>query len=112
MTAIMLQDETINRVTAAYIDDIYINEDIASLAHVKGHFTRFGLMCKDPECLENSAWVLVLQVEDGSAIPEILDVITRWNVFSMCRKLVGYFPACGWLCVAMVVIKHTVNAVT
>lgn len=49
MAAIMSQDMTINRATFVYIDDLYINDDIALVVRVKGHFARFGLTCKNPE---------------------------------------------------------------
>lgn len=47
-----MQDETIN-VTFSYIDDMRINEEILSAALMKAHFTYFGLICRNPEHLEN-----------------------------------------------------------
>lgn len=59
ITAIMLQDKTINRATSAYM---MIKEDKVLATCVKKHFIRFGLTCKDLEQLENGAQVLGLQI--------------------------------------------------
>ena len=39
-------------------------------------------------------------------------VITRWNIFSLCGKLVGHLPVGGWLSVAVVFIKQRASDVT
>ena len=39
-------------------------------------------------------------------------VVTRQNVFSLCRKLVGHLPVGGWLHVAVVFIKRRASDVT
>ena len=39
-----------------------------------------------------------LQWKWGSMVLGIPGVLTRWIIFSLCRKLVGYLPVCGWLC--------------
>ena len=46
-----------------YIDDIYINENVASSLHVRAKLAKFSLICKDPEHLENGVQVLGLEVQ-------------------------------------------------
>ena len=91
---------------SAYIDDIYINEDVMPVTHVREHLARFGLECKDPERLEDGTRVLGLAVamehgklqwKQGSMVPDTPDIVMQWAVFSLCRRLVGHFPVCGWL---------------
>ena len=45
-------------------------------------------------------------------IPDMPRVVTRQNVFSLCRKLVGHLPVGGWLHVAVVFIKRRASDVT
>ncbi len=83
---------------SAYIDDIYVNDDIVSSLHVKAKLVQFGLIFKEPERLEDGARVLGLDVhgKQGSfrwrhraVLPEVRDVLTRRGVFSLCGILVG-----------------------
>ena len=48
----------------------------------------------------------------GSKILEIPDGLTHRHIFSLCRKLVGHFPVCRWLRVAVAFIKCLAIAVT
>lgn len=82
---------------------------------------QFGLVCKNPELIENGAQVLGLEVwkdqdkllwRQGTAVPEIPNIITQQTIFSLCGKLVGHLPVCRWLHVAMVVIKCRASMVT
>ena len=118
--AIISQDHTIKNATSAYVDDILLNESLVPASRVQ-HFLDYGLVSKDPVRLRDGARVLGLQVWEkdgflqwkrGSQIPEIPDGLTRWHVFSLCGKLVGHFPVCGWLRVAIAFIKHLATAVT
>ena len=47
------QDETINRATSAYIENIFINKDMASVESMRKHLELYGLTGKDPEKLLN-----------------------------------------------------------
>ena len=95
--------------TGHYIDDIWVNEDVAPAEVVKSHLARYGLIGKDPEPLED-ARVLGLRVykgEDGSSRwkrdgqePLIGDKMTKRELFSWCGKLVGHYPVAGWLRIA------------
>ena len=63
LKAVLAQDETINREMLAYINDIFINKDVASVKSVRKHLELNGLITrKDPEKLQNSARVLGLEV--------------------------------------------------
>ncbi len=48
----------------------------------------------------------------GTAVPEVPDVFTRRAVFSLCGKLVGHLPVCGWTRAATGTIKRRTSAVT
>ena len=116
--AILTKDKHIQWATSSYIDDVYVDE---SIVPVKEHLCSFGLLSKEPERLQDGAQVLVLQVlgEDnslywrrGNKIPDMPHVIMRWNVFSLCSKLVGHLPIGGWLRVAVVFIKRRASGIT
>ena len=49
------------RIPCQHINDIYFNESLVSITHVREHLSTYGL-CKDPERLENETKVLGLQV--------------------------------------------------
>ena len=98
----------------SYIDDIFVNEGILSAQAVKEHFESFGLTCKEPECLRDGAKVLGLRMrgsEEGLCWRRDGDVlgvpsnVTHRSVFSVCGKLVGHYPVCGWFRVAVAAIK-------
>ena len=106
--------------TSAYIDDIFINEDIVKANHLKAHLQRFGLTSKPPEQLVGGTLVLGLRVwgEDGglfwkdNEIADLSNELTRRSVFSYCGKLDGHYPVYGWLRVANAFIKRRANDVT
>ena len=45
-------------------------------------------------------------------VPDAPNIVTRQAVFSLCGRLVGHFPVCGWLCVACEVLKRRASSVT
>ena len=121
LTTVLKQDETVDRATSAYLDDIMVNEDIASVASVESHLLQFGLECKPAERVADGARVLGLYVwgergelhwKRNNAFGEIADVLTRRSVFSFCGKLIGHLPVCGWLRVATAFIKRRANSLT
>ena len=118
---VLSRSAQIHKATSSYIDDIFVNEDVATSARVKEHLATFGLACKAPEPLKTGTKVLGLEVRSeagklhwkrGSDVPEMPPVLTRRKVFSVCGKLVGHFPVCGWLRVATAFIKRHANTVT
>ena len=56
------QEEAMGCTSFAYVNDIYINEDVLPVTCVTEHLAQFGLKCKDLERLEDSTWVLGLAV--------------------------------------------------
>ena len=66
LTAVLKQDETVDRATSAYLDDIMVNEDIASVASVESHLLQFGLECKPAKRVADGARVLGLYVWGGA----------------------------------------------
>ena len=60
--AILTKDKRIQRATSAYIDDVYVDENIVPAACMKEHLYSFGLLSKKPERLQDDARVLGLQV--------------------------------------------------
>ena len=94
--------------TDNYIDDIVVDETIVSADFVKSHLENFGLRSKPVETLAVSR-VLGLQIEEsesglkwsrGNDLPCLspeAEELSRSDFFSVCGKLVGHYPVCGWL---------------
>ncbi len=47
INAVLSQQETIKEGTSAYLDDIYVNEDVVSSSRVRSQLAKFGLICKN-----------------------------------------------------------------
>ena len=62
LTAVLAQDETVDRATSSYLDDIFVNEDVVSVQCVENHLLRYGLECKPAERVADGARVLGLEV--------------------------------------------------
>ena len=41
LTAVLTQDETVDRATSSYLDDIFVNEDVVSVQCVEDHLLRY-----------------------------------------------------------------------
>ncbi len=61
--AILSKDDAIRQATLANIDEVFINENIASATRVRQQLAKFGLAIKELERLQNSAQVLSLTVQ-------------------------------------------------
>ena len=118
---VMAQDEIIQGATSSYIDDIFVNESACTAARVRVHLLHFGLTCKDPEWLRDGTRVLGLRVMEkhgkfqwcrGGELPMLPDVLTRRSIFSLCGKLTGHLPVCGWLRVATAFVRWRANSMT
>ena len=59
---VMAQEKTIQGSTSSYIDDIFVNESVCTVARVRDHLLQFGLTCKDLERLRDGTRVLGLRV--------------------------------------------------
>ena len=106
------KDDAVRQATSAYIDDVFINEDIVSATRVKQYLANFGLKSKEPERLQNGAQVLGLTVREGNEVQTVPQVLTRRSVFSFCEKLLGPFAGVKWLRVAASFIKRRATNVT
>ena len=96
-----------------------IDFNVVSAQVVKGHLLKFELITKPSENL-NSTKVLGLQTYEKKGVvywrqtelkKEInlsnLNSMTKWQVFSLCGKLVGHYPVAGWLRVACSFVKSS-----
>ena len=119
--AVIGQDETVSSTTSSYVDDIFVNKSVCSAAQMKTHLERFGLTCKNLEQLSSGARVLGIYVWEehiklrwrhNDERPKVSNVLTRCAVFSVCGRLIGYFPVCSWFRVAAAFVKQRANAVT
>ena len=121
LTAVLAHDETVDRATSSYLDDInfFVNEDVVSVQCVENHLLRYGLECKPAERVADGARVLGLEVwrergelrwERNNAFGEVPDMLTRRSVFSFCGKLIGHLLVCGWLRVATAFMKQRANS--
>ncbi|CDW57598.1 hypothetical protein TTRE_0000589001 [Trichuris trichiura] len=111
----------VQKATPAYIDDIFVNEDVASADSVKSQLAKYGLSCKPLERLANGVRVLGLKVWEeqnktmwsgGHEVGEPPKKLTWRTVFSYCGETVGHYPVCGWLRTATALIKRETNNAT
>ena len=56
------RDPKVDSATAPFVDDILVNEDVATAAEVKHHLEGLGLVCKPPKSVSEGARVLDLRV--------------------------------------------------
>lgn len=112
-------NERIDRATSPYLDDILINESIASAEEVETHLRSCGLTCKPVERVYDGARVLGIRVwgerralwwRRDNKLCEIPDKITRRAMFSICGQLTSHLPVCGWLRVMSSYLKRLANA--
>ena len=121
LSVVLSKDGTISQATSAYVDDIYVNESVASVEKVRDYLACYGLVCKTPERVRDGCRVLGLWVcgregevrwKRGNQVPEVPAVLTRRAVFSLCGKLTSHFPVGNWLRPAAAFIKRAVNQAT
>ena len=62
LTAVLTQDETVDRATSSYLDDIFVNEDVVFIQCVENHLLRYGIECKPAEHVADGTRVLGLDV--------------------------------------------------
>lgn len=121
LSIVLQADPTIDSSTFPYLDDILVNESIASAESVAKHLSMYGLIAKPIERVSTGTRLLGINVwkeKSGlfwrreNEIPELADRLTRREVFSWCGKLTSHLPVCGWLRVATSYIKRRVNTIT
>ena len=99
------------------MDDILVNEDVVRADEVAAHLANYGLRCKEAEKVADGTKLLGLWVESssngslrwkrGASVPEVGEVISRRDLFSICGQLIGHHPVAGWLRVACGYIKRS-----
>ena len=62
--ATLSKDDAVQQAASAYINDVFIKEDIASATSMRQHLANFGRTSKEPEWLQNSARMLGLTVQE------------------------------------------------
>ena len=115
------RDRKVHSATSPYVDDILVNENIATASEVKGHLEALGLTCKPPEKVSEGARVLGIRVwgerqglfwKRENQDPRPPPKLTRREVFSLCGRLTSQVPVCGWLRVAASYLKRRATAAT
>lgn len=62
LNCVLSQDPNVRKGTSAYINDIFVNEDIVWARQVESHLCNYGLTCKPHERLADGARVLGFRV--------------------------------------------------
>ena len=114
LKTVLERDEQIYRATNSYTDDILVDEKMVTAQKLIKHLKKFGLVTKNPEPLEGGAALglplkLVkgdLMFYRGNVLPILPEVLTRRELFSICGKLIGHYPAAGWLRAACSYVKR------
>ena len=107
LKTVLHKDQEIEAATSLYIDDINVDVTNATTDRVKEHLEKHGLEVKEPE--GSSALGLKLQpsaegkllFSGANEIPDVGQIMTRQELFSVCGKLVGHYPRTGWLRVSL-----------
>lgn len=60
--AVLFQEETIEKASSVYINDVYVTENVVPVSHIAEHLSHFDLISKDPEHVAGNASVLGLTV--------------------------------------------------
>ena len=113
--SVLALSPSIREGTSSYIDDIIVDQAVVSSREVGDHLRGYGLISKEPELVAEGA-ALGLRVEPdkdgtlvfkrGNEIPDVVDGMTRKELFSLCGKLVGHYPLAGWLRVTCSYMKR------
>lgn len=62
------EKESIRQATSACINDMYVNESIASVAGVQQHLADYELLCKEPKHLKKKkelVWLICMSEWEG-----------------------------------------------
>ena len=108
LTKVLSLNEQVRRGTDSYIDDIIVAEDVVSVEDVVSYLALYGLEAKRPEPMDGGRVLgLSLSKNDegkllfkrGNELPSLggEEMPTKRELFSICGRLVGHYPVCGWL---------------
>lgn len=95
INAVMSQDQTIKSAMLAYVNDIYISENLVSASHVRKHLSDYGFVRKGPEHLQECARVLGLQVWWGRMEPSDGSREMKSQMFPMLLPVEACSPCKG-----------------
>ena len=104
LSAVLSWDEMINTAVSPYLDDLLVNENVASAAEVVSHLHRHGLICKPAERVCEGTRILGMRVwgerqglfwKRDIIIKDLPGTLTRRTVFSLCGQLTSHLPVCG-----------------
>ena len=118
LKTVLTKDDEVKRATSSYINNVLVEEAEVTVEKVKDHVNIYGLTAKPSESLENGmALGLKLQQNKagklmfrrGNEIPEVTDHLTKQELFSVCRKLVGHYSIVGWLRTTYSFIKRKIG---
>ena len=104
-------NERIEQATSPYLDDILVDEGIASAVEVEAHLRHYGLTSKPAERVSDGEQS-VLRWKCDNVASEMPNKMTRRAVFSICGQLTSHLPVCGWLRVVASYMKRRANATT
>ena len=119
LETIAKQDKKVQEAVSFYLDDVLVNEEVLTAEAVAAHLGAYGLDCKPPVRVKEGSRVLGLRVDgEGTDLRwkrdnEVQDVkrpLTRRSVFSLCGRLTGHLPVCGWLRPASSYLKRRANS--
>lgn len=82
--AVLSQAKNIKMATSAYINNLFINEDIVSVNHIAEHLSHFGLTNKDPEWPKDGAKIVGLALWRK-------DSTMKWSPGKRCSFFVSGF---------------------
>ena len=117
LNKVLSLNDRVRRGTDSYIDDIIVDEGVVSAEDVVSHLALYGLEAKPPESLDGGR-VLGLSLSKnnegklwfkrGNELPSVgeEEIPTKRELFSMCGRLVGHYPVCGWLRLACSYVKR------
>ena len=109
-------DPLVDSATDHYIDDIMVQESIATAAYVRAHLRRYGLQSKEPESLDGGRVLGItlsksacghLRMSRGSDFPhDMPGVLTKRGLFSLCGQFTGHYPVASWLLTSASYLKR------
>lgn len=112
---ILNSNPEISKATDHYVDDIVVDTELVDIGKVVELLSQYGLITKSPETL-NGARVLGLQLIEKDSrllwrrgrevLQSVEEKMSRRELFSICGRLVGHYPICGWLRVACSFLKR------
>ena len=115
LKTVLTKDDAGKIATGSYINDVLVENARVTSEKMRDHINTYGLTAKPSEWLENGMaqglkiqWIKAgkLMFRRGNEIPEVMDGLTKRELFSVCRKLVGDYSIVGWLRTACSFIKR------